>query len=270
MVQMKQRILTGVIAAAVFLPLVIFGELPFTLLVYAIGILALFELLRMKGLKLISAPGIISLLLLAVLLYPSQYAENAGLGITKGEVVFLAVLLLLAYTVLSKNSFTFDEAAFVTLAAVYIGFGFYYFIEIRNIGLSYVFFAIGVVWSTDSGAYFIGKAFGKRKLWPEISPNKTVEGFWGGILTAVVFSAIYQAATGFPHAYLFVLIITVLLSIVGQIGDLAESAFKRHYQVKDSGRILPGHGGMLDRFDSFLFVMPVLYFLLVLFQPFGL
>ena len=65
------------------------------------------------------------------------------------------------------------------------------------------------------------------------------------------FSAIYQAATGFPHAYLFVLIITVLLSIVGQIGDLAESAFKRHYQVKDSGRILPGHGGMLDRFDSF-------------------
>lgn len=121
---MKQRILTGVIAAAVFLPLVIFGKLPFTLLVYAIGILALFELLRMKGLKLISAPGIISLLLLAVLLYPSQYAEDAGLGITKGEVVFLAVLLLLAYTVLSKNSFTFDEAAFVALAAVYIGFGF--------------------------------------------------------------------------------------------------------------------------------------------------
>lgn len=117
----------------------------------------------MKGLKLISAPGIISMLLLAVLLCPSQYAEDAGLGITKGEVVFLAVLLLLAYTVLSKNSFTFDEAAFVALAAVYIGFGFYYFIEIRNIGLSYVFFAIGVVWSTDSGAYFIGKAFGKRK-----------------------------------------------------------------------------------------------------------
>ena len=85
---MKQRILTGVIAAAVFLPLVIFGELPFTLLVYAIGILALFELLRMKGLKLISAPGIISMLLLAVLLCPSQYAEDAGLGITKGEVVF--------------------------------------------------------------------------------------------------------------------------------------------------------------------------------------
>ncbi|MEC1260899.1 phosphatidate cytidylyltransferase [Bacillus swezeyi] len=267
---MKQRILTGVIAAAIFLPLVILGELPFTVLVYAMGILALFELLRMKGMKLLSVPGVISLLLLGILLYPNQLGEAVNLGISKGETVFLAVLLLLAFTVLSKNSFSFDEAAFVTLAAIYIGFGFYYFIEIRNIGLSYVFFAIGVVWSTDSGAYFIGKAFGKRKLWPEISPNKTVEGFWGGILTAVIFSAIYQAATGFPHAYLFVLLITVLLSIVGQIGDLAESAFKRHYQVKDSGRILPGHGGMLDRFDSFLFVMPVLYFLLVLFQPFGL
>ncbi|MFN2746258.1 MULTISPECIES: phosphatidate cytidylyltransferase [Bacillus] len=267
---MKQRILTGVIAAAIFLPLVIFGELPFTLLVYAMGIIALFELLRMKGMKLLSVPGVISLLLLGVLLYPGRLGGGVNLGISKGETVFLAVLLLLAYTVLSKNAFTFDEAGFIALAAVYIGFGFYYFIEIRNIGLSYVFFAIGVVWSTDSGAYFIGKAIGKRKLWPEISPNKTVEGFWGGILTAVVFSSIFQAVTGFPHAYLFVLLLTVLLSIVGQIGDLAESAFKRHYDVKDSGRILPGHGGMLDRFDSFLFVMPVLYFLLVLFQPFGL
>ncbi|MCF7618840.1 phosphatidate cytidylyltransferase [Bacillus sonorensis] len=270
MVQMKQRILTGVLAAAIFLPLVIVGRLPFTLLVYAMGILALFELLRMKGMKLLSAPGIISLLLLGILLCPSQFGGTVDFAITKGEIVFLAVLLLLAYTVLSKNSFSFDEAAFAALAAIYIGFGFYYFIEIRNIGLSYVFFAIGVVWSTDSGAYFIGKALGKRKLWPEISPNKTIEGFWGGIFTAVVFSAVYQAATGFPHSYLFVLLITVLLSIVGQIGDLAESAFKRHYHVKDSGRILPGHGGMLDRFDSFLFVMPVLYFLLVLFQPFGL
>ncbi|MDA1475509.1 phosphatidate cytidylyltransferase [Bacillus changyiensis] len=262
---MKQRILTAVIAAAVFLPLVMVGGLPFTILVYAMSILALFELLRMKGLQLLSVPGMITLILLGILLYPSRYRELVTFGVSKGEVLFLAVLLLLAYTVLSKNIISFDGVAFAVLTAIYIGFGFYYFIEIRDMGLSYVFFALGVVWSTDSGAYFIGKSFGKRKLWPEISPNKTIEGFWGGISMAVIFALIYQMATDFLHSYLFVFMITILLSIVGQIGDLAESAFKRHYHVKDSGRILPGHGGVLDRFDSLLFVVPFLYFLLVLF-----
>lgn len=106
---------------------------------------------------------------------------------------------------------------------------------------------------------------GKRKLWPEISPNKTVEGFIGGIVTAVVLSLVFQAVTGFLPSYLLVMFITLLLSIFGQLGDLVESALKRHYHVKDSGSILPGHGGILDRFDSFLFVLPFLYLLLATF-----
>lgn len=131
--------------------------------------------------------------------------------------------------------------------------------------MSAIFFAAVIIWSTDSGAYFIGKSLGKRKLWPEISPNKTVEGFIGGIVTAVVLSLVFQAVTGFLPSYLLVMFITLLLSIFGQLGDLVESALKRHYHVKDSGTILPGHGGILDRFDSFLFVLPFLYLLLATF-----
>jgi phosphatidate cytidylyltransferase len=125
-----------------------------------------------------------------------------------------------------------------------------------------VFYALLLIWVTDSGAYFVGRAMGKNKLWPEISPNKTIEGAIGGVVFAVLFSWIYHYFTGVLDNYLIVTVMTIFLSVFGQIGDLVESALKRHYQVKDSGTILPGHGGILDRFDSLLFVLPILHFLM--------
>ncbi len=121
-------------------------------------------------------------------------------------------------------------------------------------------FAMLIVWLTDSGAYFCGRAFGKHKLWPAISPNKTWEGSLGGNLTALIFAAIYL--NFFPQAYGFwpMMGIALVLSIIGSLGDLIESALKRFYGVKDSGKILPGHGGILDRFDSMLLVMPMIHF----------
>jgi phosphatidate cytidylyltransferase len=106
---------------------------------------------------------------------------------------------------------------------------------------------------------------GKNKLWPEISPNKTIEGAVGGVLFAVIFAWIYHYFTGVLDNYIIVTFMTIFLSVFGQIGDLVESALKRQYQVKDSGTILPGHGGILDRFDSLLFVLPILHFLRLLF-----
>ena len=105
---------------------------------------------------------------------------------------FCSYFLLLIYTVLVKNHFTFDDAAFVLLGTLYVGIGFYYFIETRSIGLSYLIYALLIVWTTDSGAYFTGRKLGKRKLWPEISPNKTVEGFVGGIVWALITAFIIQ------------------------------------------------------------------------------
>ena len=266
---MKQRILTAVLAAAIFLPFVIYGALPFTIFVYLLASIALYELLKMKKITLLSIPGFLSLIILWVLLIPNSYIEILGGDFSKAEFALLALLLLLTYTVVTKNKFTFDDVGFVVIAVFYLGIGFYFLIETRNLypgGLELVFYALILIWVTDSGAYFVGRALGKNKLWPEISPNKTIEGAVGGILFAVIFAWIYHAFTGVLNNYLTVTVMTIFLSIFGQIGDLVESALKRHYQVKDSGTILPGHGGILDRFDSLLFVLPMLHFLRTLFS----
>lgn len=126
---------------------------------------------------------------------------------------------------------------------------------------------IAVTWATDTGAYAFGRMFGKRKLIPSVSPAKTVEGALGGLLAAVTGTWLYVMFLMQPFAQLSVLPLGVILfglsiGVVGQIGDLSESLFKRDAGVKDSGTLLPGHGGILDRFDSLLFVLPVAYLLL--------
>ncbi|MBD7942663.1 phosphatidate cytidylyltransferase [Psychrobacillus sp. Sa2BUA9] len=260
---MKTRIITGAVALALFLPIVLLGGPVFTVLIYAIATVGLYEILKMKGLSLFSFSGIISLLLLFLLLFPSAYTENIVnlTGHTKLEWIFVAVFLLLIFTVLTKNSFTFEDASFVLVSTLYVGIGFYYFIETRESGLAYLIFALLIVWTTDSGAYFTGRKIGKRKLWPEISPNKTVEGFVGGILWAIITALIIQWINPLTSSYIVLIGITIIASIFGQLGDLVESGIKRHFNVKDSGKLLPGHGGILDRFDSLLFVLPLLHFL---------
>ena len=127
--------------------------------------------------------------------------------------------------------------------------------------LGYVF---AVVWSTDIAAYMVGRKIGKHKLWPVISPNKTWEGSIGAVIWAVIIAAIYVTLVPTGRNNALMIILAFFLSIVGQIGDLVESAYKRFYGVKDSGKMLPGHGGILDRFDSMLFVLPVVAFMGIL------
>jgi phosphatidate cytidylyltransferase len=258
---MKQRIITGVVGAALLIPIVIYGKLPFVLLTYLLATIGLYELLKMRNLSIFSVHGLLSTLMLWVLLFPSQYYHVLQtFNYSKVELGVAFVLLLLAYTVITKNRFTFEDVGFSLLSAIYTGIGFYFFIETREAGLVYIFYSLFIMWATDSGAYFVGKAMGKKKLWPEISPNKTVEGSIGGVVCAVIIAVLFSAFSSI-HAGLPQLIgITIVLSVFGQIGDLAESAFKRHFNVKDSGNILPGHGGILDRFDSLLFVWPLLHF----------
>lgn len=260
---MKQRILTAIVAAAVFIPFVVFGGIPFTILVYAIATIGLYELLKMQSIKLLSVEGILSWLLAAVLLLPNQLALRwlGTVGYTKLEAAFIIILLLLIYTVLVKNRFTFAHASFLVMSAFYVGMGFYYLTATRDAGLVFIIYALVIVWTTDSGAYFIGRKLGKRKLWPDISPNKTVEGFVGGILSAVIFAVLFQLIQPVTTTFLLLISVTIVASIVGQLGDLVESALKRNYNVKDSGKLLPGHGGILDRFDSLLFVLPLLHLL---------
>ena len=137
---------------------------------------------------------------------------------------------------------------------------------IRNahLGLAILGYVFAVVWSTDIAAYMVGRKIGKHKLWPVISPNKTWEGSIGAVICAVIVAAVYVALVPTGRNNVLMIILAFFLSIIGQMGDLVESAYKRFYGVKDSGKILPGHGGILDRFDSMLFVLPVVAFMGIL------
>jgi phosphatidate cytidylyltransferase len=255
---MKQRIITGVVGAALFLPIVFYGGLPFVILTYILATVGLYELLKMKKLNIFSVHGLLTTLFLWVILFPKQYNHVLTVfNYSKIELGIAFIFLLLTVTVVTKNQFNFEDVGFSILSAIYVGIGFYFFMETREAGLVFIFYSLFMIWATDSGAYFIGKATGKRKLWPEISPNKTVEGSLGGVVCAVVVAALFVL---FSEINTAIIAITIVLSIFGQIGDLVESAFKRHFNVKDSGNILPGHGGILDRFDSLMFVWPLLHF----------
>lgn len=260
---MKQRIITAILALFIFLPFVLIGDLPFTILVYIMATIGLFELMRMRKIAKYSLASILGIALLWLVLMPVEADMLFG-RFLKSEVIMLAVMFLLAYTVLVKNKFNFDHAGFILLSTIYVGMGFFFLIETRNSevnGLTMILYVFLIIWATDTGAYFFGKAFGKRKLWPEISPNKTVEGAVGGILLACLVGVIFQLLSPIATSVLAIIGVTVLASVFGQVGDLVESAFKRYYGVKDSGNLLPGHGGILDRFDSMLFVLPILHFI---------
>ncbi|SFA77092.1 phosphatidate cytidylyltransferase [Lentibacillus halodurans] len=260
---MKQRIQTAIMAFLIFIPVVVIGGMIFNVFVYLLAAIALLELIRMRKIGHYYIPVMIAVILLWLLLVP----ESAGIfqGFEKSELIMAFVLFLLSYTVMAKNKFTFDDAGFILLTIIYVGMGFFYLIETRDgsnaAALANIFYVLVVIWATDTGAYFCGRALGKRKLWPEISPNKTIEGAIGGVVLATAAGIIFHIAYPFPYDMIIVIAVTVLVSIFGQIGDLVESAFKRHYGVKDSGNLLPGHGGILDRLDSLLFVLPLLHFI---------
>ncbi|WP_026689868.1 phosphatidate cytidylyltransferase [Alteribacter aurantiacus] len=260
---MKQRIITGVIAGAGFLGIILVGGLPFTLLIFLLATIAMAEILKMKGMSPFSYRGVIGFVFMWLLLLPENILNFDLIHLERTETFLLMIIVLLALTVISKNRFTFDEAGFIILSSVYIGFGFHYFLTARFLddGLIFIFFVLVLVWVTDSGAYFCGRFFGKHKLWPEISPKKTIEGSLGGIFFAILFGFVYSYFFPVYESWFVILLFILVVSIAGQLGDLVESALKRHYSVKDSGQVLPGHGGILDRFDSLIFVMPILYLL---------
>lgn len=147
---------------------------------------------------------------------------------------------------------------------IYIPLSLSILILIRNgaEGISWIFFLLAIVFAGDTSAFYFGTYFGRHKLSPGISPGKTIEGSIGGILANILVGSGFKLLL-FPHVpWGICLLFFILIGIAGQVGDLYESALKRKAGVKDSGNILPGHGGILDRIDALLFATPVLYFLI--------
>lgn len=258
---MKQRIWTAIIAIIIFVPIILYGGWPFIVATFIASTIALFELVRMYERSTNFLYVCLSVLFLLAFVYPFSDINIAGYIIEKFDIVLLLLIFLLLIIVLTKNKFTFSDAGFLMIATIFIGMAFYFVNIVRLSGLNYILFILFTIWATDTGAYFIGSFFGKRKLWPEISPNKTIGGAIGGIVSALIVGIIFHLVYPFNYSFIYIMIITIIISVFGQLGDLVASAIKRHYDIKDSGNIFPGHGGIIDRLDSFLFVVIILYFI---------
>ncbi len=160
---------------------------------------------------------------------------------------------------LEEISITFFGLFYVALL-----FGFQVAILLQMDGKQWLFFMYLVIWASDAGAYFVGNAFGRHRLYEKISPKKSMEGLAGGMLAAIGAAFLCRAwfipSVGAPEA----VVLGVLLTVSGVAGDLVESLFKRGVGIKDVGNLIPGHGGLLDRLDSMLFTAPVLFYYLVM------
>jgi len=208
--------------------------------------------------KLIQLKSFIPYIIFTILYFIFGYWQsimNSTTGLDEAtrilQVVSIFVQLLLIKDLFSEKEIPLFESKRFILTTFYLSSAFVFLILIANYKNEFspklLLGAFIIVWVNDTFAYLIGKNFGKQKLFPSISPKKTVEGFLGGLLTL---------------RFNNWLILAVIISVIGTIGDLIESKFKRQANVKDSGVIMPGHGGLLDRFDSIIFAAPFIYLFL--------
>ena len=254
------REITALIAAPIAIWIVGWGhEYVFDGAIALIAVLALHEFLSLGKAKGYDVPIVLCIVIMLVIMAAFILQD---LSVEIG--MFTALLVIPASYVFSRKPLpdSLPSSAIAVLATTYVGMLGGSLIRLRNdfpVGWKLVFFLLLVVWLGDSGAYYVGKNFGKHKLSPRISPKKTIEGLAGGIATSIV-TALVIHFTFFKEFPLHHAIIAgVILSFAGVIGDLAESMWKRSAEVKDSGTLIPGHGGFLDRFDSIFFTAPILY-----------
>ncbi len=183
------------------------------------------------------------------------------------------LLILFFHIIISNMKITFENVAYTLLGIVYI-FGFCVFIPLTYSiegavsGKILIWYIILSAWGTDILAFLVGQKFGKTKF-SKVSPNKSVEGCIAGVLGSIIVNMIFTLFINYffklEISYVFIGVISVVLSIIGQIGDFAASSIKRYFEVKDFSELFPGHGGMIDRIDSVIFIAPFAYFLLTMF-----
>lgn len=256
---LKQRVLSAIFLIPIVFLFAWLGGWWFTALVTFFAAAAAWELLRMLDHNDFAH----TLLWLGVLAAALLVFEG---GLPQNPVRLQALLVIIVLVGLTIALFLPRKNAPIDLlltlgAAFYLGMTLRFLALLRNreAGLMWLLVAAVTVWVMDSAAYFVGRAIGKHKLWPRISPKKTWEGFGGGMIGAILTAALLShfllpTVTWWQGALL-----GVAIGIVGPLGDLSESLFKRQAGVKDSSHLIPGHGGFLDRLDSFIFVAPVVF-----------
>lgn len=263
---MKIRVFSAVILLAIFIPLLLVGGLPYSLLMLLISLIGLHELLRIRRTKK-EFPFFVELcayVLVAFITFNSYDSKNLYF-LMDYRLMSIIMCIFLAPMVFINDSkkYNLNDALFLVGSTLFVGLSFNLLILLRNVSLNYVIYLFIISTITDTFAYITGKYIGKNKLAPLISPKKTIEGLLGGTVMGVIAGTIYFTTVINPAIDLGIIIfITTCLSLLGQLGDLIFSSIKRYYGQKDFSNLIPGHGGILDRLDSIIFI--VLGFILFL------
>ena len=275
MSELTRRIIFAVIAAPASIGVVYLGDWALAIVLSVLAALGAWEFFRMAretGTLPLEPAGIV----LAALLPIAVHAQRLGVYTLSLTAIVCMILVLFASSIWLRGPLgkPLSSVAITAFGVFYPGLlSYIYAVRYHDYavgaaaGTALVFLPILLTWSTDVGAYGFGRLFGKRKLIPSVSPGKTVEGAAGGLGLTILICLLYVRFILMPYAQLGLTIqgavlFAIVVSVAAQTGDLAESLLKREAGVKDSSRILPGHGGILDRFDSLLFVMPIAFLLL--------
>lgn len=278
---MKNRVITSVAILAAMLTVVIFSKfIVYPLALALLAIIATFEVLRVIGSHKISTLSIPAYLISAAFPLTAYFVDsNNSLEflLILAAVVFVYLVWLMGVSVFSKGKIAFSKVSETLVGVTYVAVSFTSLSLIRyinhNFGVFLVVLVFVISWTCDTAAFAVGSLIGKHKLIPEISPKKTVEGAIGGVVFSALLCALYGLGLDLVIEkiqvnYLYLVLFGIILSVVSQLGDLIASLIKREHDVKDYGRIFPGHGGVLDRFDSVLAVSTILLILSIVFPPF--
>lgn len=261
-----KRLLTGIILLPLLILLLIKGSpFLFACLILLLCLLGLGEFYRMAlpGLRLEGTLAAIAGTA-AVAFFAGGYAIPFLLPITLFFLGF-SLIILFRFEDIARAA---QQTALILLGFCYVPLLIVHLILLRTLdqGVNWLLLLMLIVMSNDTAAFYVGSALGRRKLYPQVSPNKSVEGAVGGLLGSIA-GTLVAKFTFFPALRLSDCLITaIVIGILGQLGDLFESLLKRSFGVKDSGTIFPGHGGVLDRLDSILFAAPALYYYAALFR----
>lgn len=262
---MLPRLISGIVGLCVVLPIVIWGG-PYSVwwLMLPFLVIASDEYVRMATPRL---P------MVARVAYHAAALGLAAVAVHAPAYLLLAlgglVMVTMTLTMLLQT-----EVELAANQAIRLAFGFAYvpllmaplaYIRQEPAGVGWIFFLLASTWLGDTGAYFAGRGFGKTPLFPRVSPKKTREGVLGGLVAAVVGACVFKAFLLPDLSWPLAILVSAVLDIAGVVGDLVESMLKRAFGVKDSGTIMPGHGGVLDRIDSLLFTGPLLWAFIVLY-----
>jgi len=257
---LKTRIISAVVGLPLIIGILLLGGKFFYIFVFLLSVIGLYEYYSAFSnteYKPISWIGY-----LITIFYYLLILSNLSSFYTLSLLIFIALLLI--FLDIIRRGYNILNVAVTILGILYVPFLFSNLIFIYNElnGKLLIWLPFLTAWFSDTGAYFIGSYFGKKKLCPLLSPNKTVEGAIGGIIVSAFFSAmtgLLFISIGYEASIIHYLLIGLICGITSILGDLSASAIKRFVHIKDYGNVIPGHGGILDRFDSILFTAPTIY-----------